>query len=487
MQTIWTFVGAILVLISWLIGIVMLFIVPVNRKPSAATAWLLLIFLAPYLGLAIFLLIGSPKLNTQRRAFQRKMDELIAQAVAIGNEQPELRPIVAPPIESRYEPFAKLNTQLGGMPAFAGNAVELIHVYDDIIHCIADDIDRAQHFVHIAFYIIALDKTTECVFAAMERAVQRGVAVRVMLDQIGSRRYPHRETMLKRMTDMGIEWRYMLPVRFFSNEWNRLDLRNHRKIVAVDNRIGYTGSLNLIDRTYHRKDELYYDELVVRVTGPVVAQLNAVFITDWFSETGELLAPANSKARELAPMTGDVMCQVLPSGSGHDNENNLRLFTALIHAAQRSLMVVNPYFVPDDALLLAITSAAQRGVDVIMLNSEAPDQFMVYHAQRSYYEELLRAGVKIRLYRRPILLHSKFMVIDDDIAMIGSSNLDMRSFQLNLEVSLAVYDKPTAQQLRQIADEYLQRSVAIELEAWQQRSLSIVLFDNIARLTAALQ
>jgi cardiolipin synthase len=293
--------------------------------------------------------------------------------------------------------------------------------------------------------------------------------------------------MEQRMRAAGIDWRYLLPLKPLSNQWNRPDLRNHRKIVVVDGRVGYTGSLNLIDRTYHRADDLYYDELVARVTGPVVAQLNAVFATDWFSETGELLRDDDDGMPRLPPPTGTALCQVLPSGSGHDNENNLRHFTALIHAAQHSLLIVNPYFVPDDALMLAITSAAQRGVDVTMVNSEAPDQFLVYHAQHSYYEELLRAGVRIQLYRRPILLHSKFLVIDDTIAMIGSSNLDMRSFQLNLEVSLTVYDADVAQALRAIGETYIEHSVAVDLDTWQRRPLRRVLWNNLARLTAALQ
>jgi cardiolipin synthase A/B len=322
----------------------------------------------------------------------------------------------------------------------------------------------------------------------MERAVERGVPVRVLFDQIGSRKYPRRQEMERRMTERGIEWHYMLPVKPFSREWNRLDLRNHRKIVVVDGEIGYTGSLNLIERAYHRLDDMYYDELVARVTGPVVVQLDAVFVTDWMAEAGVLLSGRETGGQPRIPEpTGDMLCQVLPSGSGHDNENNLRLFTAMIHNARKSLIVVNPYFVPDDALMLAITSAAQRGVDVTMINSEAPDQFMVYHAQRSYYEELLRAGVKLRLYKRPILLHSKFMIIDDDIAMIGSSNMDMRSFQLNLEVSLTVYNHELNAQLREVAEAYLARCLPLELAEWQKRPLRVVLFNNLARLTAALQ
>jgi cardiolipin synthase A/B len=177
----------------------------------------------------------------------------------------------------------------------------------------------------------------------------------------------------------------------------------------------------------------------------------------------------------------------LPSGSGFDNENNLKLFTALIHAARHKLVITNPYFVPDDALMTAIVSASLRGVDVILINSEASDQFLVSNAQRSYYEQLLRAGVKIYWYPAPILLHSKHISIDDDIAVIGSSNLDIRSFELNLEVTLVCYDAQVVTQMRKIEEGYLRKSKAVALEDWQARGTPQKLFENISRLTAALQ
>jgi cardiolipin synthase A/B len=182
-----------------------------------------------------------------------------------------------------------------------------------------------------------------------------------------------------------------------------------------------------------------------------------------------------------------VLCQILPSGSGFEDENNLKLFTALIHAAQHRLVITNPYFVPDDALMTALTSAAQRGVDVTLVNSEASDQFLVSHAERSYYEDLLKAGVKIYRYKAPILLHSKHITIDDDIAVIGSSNLDIRSFQLNLEVTLVCYAPSVVADLRQVEARNLSRSNAVNLEGWEIRSTREKLFENISRMTAALQ
>jgi cardiolipin synthase len=189
----------------------------------------------------------------------------------------------------------------------------------------------------------------------------------------------------------------------------------------------------------------------------------------------------------IPPASGEALCQVLPSGSGFEDENNLKLFTALIHMAHRKLVITNPYFVLDESLMVAITTAAQRGVDVSLINSEVSDQFLVSHAQHSYYEQLMRAGVKVYWYRAPVLLHSKTIAIDDDIAVIGSSNLDMRSFQLNMEVTLVVYDRDTVAQLREIEAGYLARSQLLELDKWQQRSLLTRLAENISRLTAALQ
>ncbi len=172
---------------------------------------------------------------------------------------------------------------------------------------------------------------------------------------------------------------------------------------------------------------------MARVEGPVVNALNVLFATDWYSETGVKLS---EEIGTSPPTAGEIEAQVIPSGPGFATENNLRAFTTLIYSAQRRLSITSPYFVPDESLLYAVTTAAQRGVEVELLVSEAGDQFMVFHAQRSYYEALLRAGVRIYLYPEPWILHSKFFSVDDDVAVLGSSNMDMRSFGLNYEVSL---------------------------------------------------
>jgi len=484
----WTVVSIIFNVILFLIPIVMLFIVPINRKPSSAIAWLLLIAMFPVIGLLIFLLFGSSKLPQHRRAQQRMMDEVVAAKVSEDRRNPELAPLVCPPVSLHYEPFARLNVTLGGMPVFGGNQVELLPDYLGALQRIVEDIDGAQRYVHLEYFALSYDDETEPVFAAMECAAKRGVKVRVLMDHYGSLVYPNYRAMRKRLTAVGIEHRLMLPINFFDWDFSRFDLRNHRKIVVVDDGIGYTGSQNMIRRNYFRRDDLYYDELVARVTGPVVHQLGGVFLTDWCAEASAI--PTPNQFPELAiewRRRGDMLAQVLPSGPGHDNDNNLKLFTALVHAAQHKLVLVTPYFVPDESLMLAITTAAQRGVDVTLVNSEAADQFLAYRAQQSYYEELLRAGVKIYLYRRPALLHSKSMSIDDDIAVIGSSNLDMRSFQLDLEVTLVCPDRQVVADLRRVEDDYLRQSKQIDLHTWLERPLIARLSNSLARLTSALQ
>jgi cardiolipin synthase A/B len=476
--------------LSYLIGIIALFVVPANRKPGEATAWLLLIFLAPVFGVILFLLLGSPKLSRLRRAHQRAMNERIKHLAAAAEQEPELRTIVDPAVPMRYEPLVSLIAQLSGMPVLARNSVELLTDYVGMVDRIVRDIDGAQRYVHLEYFMFARDATGTPVIEALVRAQARGVKCRVLIDHLGNIGY--HGPVLEQLRAAGIPVHQMLPVKPFDNQWNRLDLRNHRKIVVVDGTIGYTGSHNLVEDTYHKRGNirkgLHYIELVARVMGPVVQELNAVFTTDWYSETEELLDAGTAPEIQVSPDPRDhVLSQVLPSGPGFEHNNNLMLFVALFHAARRRITIANPYVVPDSTLLLALTSAAQRGVEVTLIVSEIGDQFLVYHAQSSYYEELLKAGVRIFRYHAPVLLHSKFLCIDDDIAVIGSSNMDIRSFQLNLEVTLVCYNTGVVAGLQEIAADYLRHAHALQLDEWKARSPLIKLFDNLARLTSALQ
>lgn len=461
-------------------------IIPARRRSGAAQTWLLLIFLQPILGWALYLLIADRNLSRSRRLRQETMEALIAEQLDAWMAAEALRPVVAPDPPDHYKPLIRLGWRVGGFPAFGGNHVEFLPDYDEAIGRLAADIDAATQNVHIEYFALAMDATTEVVFQALERAAARGVKVRVLFDHLGSVVYRGYRAMRRRLRAANIEAYRVLPVDLFDAEFSRFDLRNHRKIAVLDGAVAYIGSQNLIDKTYHRSDGLAYEDLVARVTGPVATQLDAVFAADWYAETKDVLPFATPLHRGTVAPTGSVLAQVLPSGSAHDLESNLRLFVSLLHQAQRQIVIVTPYFVPDVTLLDAMTTAAQRGVSVTLIVSGMPDQFLVSRAQWSYYEELLEAGVKVRVYNPPVLLHTKTISIDNDIAVIGSSNLDMRSFRLSLEVTLMLYDPGAVARLRTVEAAYLARSSRIVLEEWRRRSSVQKFAENLARLFSPL-
>ncbi len=384
--------------------------------------------------------------------------------------------------------MATLNRNLGALPMLPGNRVDLFPDYGRSIKAMTEEVDRATNWVHVEFYITAWDDVTGPFYEALVRAVERGVEVRLLFDHLGSRGIPGYKEFRARLDTTGIDWHPMLTINPFKGEWRRPDLRNHRKILVIDGTVAFTGSLNLIEPGYNKpknhKDGREWVELVARVEGPVVTALNVLFATDWYSETRTKLT---EEIQALTGVAGSVPAQVIPSGPGFATENNLRAFTTLLYSAQRRISITSPYFVPDESLLYAVTTAAQRGIDVELFVSEAGDQFMVYHAQRSYYEALLRAGVRIFMYPAPYVLHSKFFTVDDDVAVLGSSNLDMRSFGLNYEVSLMIPDPEVVAGVREVEDTYRGLSKELTLEDWLSRSRRSAYADNVMRLTAALQ
>jgi cardiolipin synthase A/B len=474
----------LLIVVNMVILVIALGVVPQNRRPSVALGWLLAILFIPIFGLLVFLLIGSPKLPKSRRDKQSKMTELIrkntSDSYCLGD------PTGTPDWALAA---VKLNHQLGALPMTAGNKLELLDDYNASLETMTEAIRAARSYVHFEFYIVAVDETTEPMFQALEDAHRRGVRVRVLIDHMGSIGYPGYGDAVKRLERAGVPWRRMLPVRPWRLEYQRPDLRNHRKILVIDGNLAFTGSQNIIDRSYNKRGNkrrgLLWKDLMVRTTGPIVDELNALFITDWYAETGEILEEEADLIEDDAG--GGLLCQVVPSGPGFDAENNLRLFNTLLYSAERSIVISSPYFVPDESMLYAITTAAQRGVAVRLYMGETSDQFFVYHAQRSYYQTLIEAGVDIHLYKSPYVLHSKFVIIDDAVAVIGSSNMDMRSFTLNFEVSILVCDREFVSRMLEIDREYLEASRPVQLDEWVERPLPQRFLDNVCRLTAALQ
>jgi cardiolipin synthase A/B len=459
-------------------------IIPGNRRPTTAMAWLLGIFFVPALGLILFLLFGNFKLSRRRVEQQQQVNERVRAGSAALSD-----------VASEYsgpewvQSAAELNRRLGSIPLVDGNHVELIPGYPDSIFAMTEAVRKAKRFVNAEFYIMSTDHVTDDLLTALEEAADRGVQVRVLFDHIGTLRVKGYNKLLKRLKASRIQWKRMLPLLPIHGQWRRPDLRNHRKIMVIDGEVAFTGSQNLIEPSYnnpkHRKAGREWIELMACLRGPIVPTLNVVFATDWLSETDESLEDQLQLTAEPSP--GGVTAQVVPSGPGFTTENNLRLFNTLIYSAQHRISVCSPYFVPDDSLLYAITTAAQRGVDVELFVSEKGDQFLVHHAQQSYYEALLRAGVRIYLYKAPFVLHAKHFTIDDEVAVLGSSNMDMRSFSLNLEVSVMLLGADTVNSMRAVEDTYRDISHELRLEDWMRRPLAARYVDNVARLTATVQ
>ncbi len=468
-----------------IVRITAIIVVPRNRRPTAAMAWLLAIYFIPLIGVFLFLLIGNPRLPRKRRKKQEQINEYIhdtSESLDFGTLRPH-----AP---AWFTSLVTLNRNLGAMPLAGDNAAHLISEYQESLDAMADAIREAERYVHVEFYILQADAATDNFFRALEEVRERGVTVRVLMDHWANRGKPFYKTTLRRLDAMGAEWHLMLPVQPLRGKYQRPDLRNHRKLLVVDGRVAFTGSQNVTDSTYNLKKNikrgLHWVDMMVRFEGPVVASVNAVFLSDWYSETDQILTD-EIDLFDVSSGPGDLDCQIIPSGPGFEFQNNLKLFAGLLYAAQQQIIIVSPYFVPDEALLLAITTACQRGIHVELFVSEEGDQALVYHAQRSYYEALLRAGVKIWMYQKPYILHSKSMTIDNETAIVGSSNMDMRSFGLNLEISMLVRGEEFTHQMRTVEAKYRELSRELTLEEWEQQPLRSTVLDNLARLTSALQ
>ncbi|HUT78343.1 MAG TPA: cardiolipin synthase [Polyangia bacterium] len=462
---------------EWVIRLVMLVVVTRRRQPNSAMAWLLVIFFLPWPGLILYMILGNYRLPKRRIEEHSPLaDELSAVRQRLEDHPNIVHPELGPELMS----FVDLAERLGYMPIFGGNDAQLITETGEVIDRLVADIDAAEHHVHLLFYIWANDATGRRVSEALARAVKRGVKCRVLVDAVGSR--PMLRRLAPEMTGQGIEVQEALPVGLFRRRMARIDLRNHRKVAVIDGRIGYTGSQNIVDASYGHKD-LAWRDMMVRLTGPIVLELQAVFLIDWYHETDEGLDGAELFPEP--PRTGEIPVQTLPSGPNYPTENYQRIVVAALYAARQHVIITTPYFVPDEAFLQAIEVAVLRGVEVEVILPRRCDQIMVGAASRAYYDDLLRLGAKLHLYDKG-LLHAKTMSIDDAVALIGSSNFDIRSFALNFEISLLFYGPRVTEELRRQQNRYIAESARLSAEQWDARPAGAKILQNIAKLLSPL-
>jgi len=461
-------------------------VVMLRPLPGVALAWILLVAALPVLGVILYLLMGERRLGARRAS---RLTLLRTKYSEWSEEILEDR--VADVDWSRHSPLSRQVDTFAiralGIPTLIGGDLELIDQPLSILRRIAADVDSATSSVHLEFYIWHVGGAADEVVRAAVRAAERGVCCRILVDSVGSKDWLSSEHP-RALRAAGAEVVEALPVGAIRTITSRNDLRMHRKIVVIDGAIGWTGSMNLVDPRFFKRDAGVGEwiDAMVRVQGPPVELLAGIFLSDWQLETGEPPDElfAKSDMRHLEPV-GNADVLVVPSGPGHYDDTILQLFLLGMYSARTEIVLTTPYFVPDEALLRALRSAAGRGVAVHLILPAKVDSLMVRYASRSYYQDLMECGVHIYHFGDG-LLHTKSMTVDGRGSTFGTANFDMRSLWLNFEVSLIVFDAAFTGRLRQLQQSYIDRSELLDEAAWNRRGFAVRLVENTTRLFSPL-
>jgi cardiolipin synthase len=485
MENLFSWTSLIIIAHAMIIIGVTVRVVMMRLAVGAALAWIILIFFLPFAGALIYLVLGEKRLGRNRT---RRAASLWGRYSQWLREIPRLVTDERSGLSQEAAAVSRLPEGLLGTPVLPGNRLEIMDAADPILRSIIADIDRARHFCHLEFYIWNAGGTADEVCEALIRAATRGVTCRVLLDAMGSGKFL-KSAWIHRLKESGVEIATALAVSPWRTLIVRFDLRLHRKIVVIDDEIAYTGSFNLVDPRFFKQDAGVgqWVDAMARIEGPAVFTLDAVFMWDWEVETGrDLKALPDPAKMAIDARQGPAACvQVVPSGPGREADSVHQLLLMSIYAARKELSMTTPYFVPDEAITSALLSAARRGVAVTLILPAKNDSRLVHYTCRSHFDELLAAGVRIFGFNGG-LLHTKSAVIDGEISLFGTVNLDVRSFWLDFEVTLCVYDPPFAERLLALQRKYVEDSVAVDPAAWRRRPATERFSENLARLCSPL-
>lgn len=445
-----------------------------HRDPASRISWIAVILAVPVAGVLGYILLGETSIGRRRSARLR-------QALA-KLPPPGTTPV--PDIPLRHRPLFQVGQSISGYPPIGGNTARLPADSNAAIAALVEDIDAAADHVHLLFYIWLPDRNGTRVVEALRRAAARGVACRAMVDDIGSSalvRSPHWEAMAAAGVRLSRALRVGFPLLRPLN--GRIDLRDHRKIAVIDNRITWCGSQNCADPEFLVKAKFApWVDVMMRLEGPVALQNQHLFASDWmaWSASDRTQGSASDRTQGRGEDIGALLldppgcsaegfaAQVIASGPTVRNSAMPEIFQTLIYGARRELVVTTPYYVPNGALQAALCAAGYRGVAVTLVVPERNDNWAVAAASRSYYADLLEAGVRLLEYPDG-LLHAKTLTMDGEVTLIGSANMDRRSFDLNYENNILLYDPATTAELRGRQETYIAASRAVtraEVAAW---------------------
>ncbi len=436
-----------------------------HRDPASRIAWVVVIAVLPVVGILAYILFGETNIGRKRVTRAREVLESMPPAVSkvSGNESS-----LGAEFPERCEPLFCLGETINGFKPVGGNSAHLMADSNAGINAMVTDMDAATDHIHLIFYIWLEDNNGLKVVEALKRAAARGVACRAMADGLGSRamiRSKHWKAMREPGVHVAVALKIGNPLLRLLH--GRIDLRNHRKIVVIDDRITYCGSQNCADPEFRVKPKYApWVDALMRFEGPIARQNQHIFIGDWMTYVDEDIRSLLEVP--IQTTNSGFPAQVIATGPTVRNSAMPETFETLMHAARRKLVITTPYYVPNESMQAALCAAAHRGVETTIVFPARNDSWEVAAASRSYYRELLEAGVRVHEYVGG-LLHTKSMTLDDDVTLIGSANMDRRSFELNYENNILFYDKNLTAEMQARQGVYLASSNEVkmgDIEAW---------------------
>ncbi|OCS84498.1 cardiolipin synthase [Caryophanon tenue] len=455
-----------------------------RRDPTSTWAWILVLFFLPLAGFILYLLLGRQlrKKHLFRWAGRQDIgiDQLIDyQITAIANDTFEYR---NPQIE-KYDEMIFMHLRNNDAVLTQDNAVRIYHDGVDKFEALLTDIKHAKDHIHIQYYIFKLDQLGSRIYRALIKKAQQGVKVRILYDEMGSRttKRRHFKDLIIAGGEIEIFFPSILPL---INP--RMNYRNHRKIVVIDGKIGYTGGFNVGDEYLGLKERFgYWRDTHLRIEGSAVHPLQTRFLLDWNQATSHREIHYANRYFPIIPRKGTVSMQIVSSGPDSNWEQIKNGYLKMINMAKRYVYIQSPYFIPDQSFMDAIRIASLSGIDVRIMIPNKPDHMFVYWATYSYVGQLLEAGAKIYHYDRGFI-HAKMIVVDDEVCTVGTANIDLRSFKLNFEINAFIYDRSISHRLAELFEQDMLDCSELTHELYKKRSLVIKMKESISRLLSPI-